>query len=144
MSRKLILTRDVSKSECPWLEIALRSGSSVYEYTGQTHGCFDTTKGVARMGMPDQTPFFEVPRDALDGLEVEVTIGDIMRAIAGEKELPESFYDNLEPHGPSAKSLKRDKEIRKIEWARKRALRRKLNRKKPLELPEVIDTGIEW
>ena len=57
------LTRDVQKSECPWLDRDMRKDEIVHRYSGYTYGCVGD--GVACTERPNETPFFEIPRDAL-------------------------------------------------------------------------------
>lgn len=64
MPEKLQITRDVTKSECPWLDADVPAGSVVYSYTGATYGCVGPD-GLAVTLEPDTTPFFQVPRDAI-------------------------------------------------------------------------------
>lgn len=59
------LLRAVTKKECPWLDEDLKKGMEVYIYHGVTYGCVQPT-GIAVTKKPDETPFFEVPRDAID------------------------------------------------------------------------------
>jgi hypothetical protein len=59
----MILNRDVTKTECPWLDEDLPAGLEVHQYNGCTYGCVGA--GVAVTMSPQQTPFFEVPRDAV-------------------------------------------------------------------------------
>lgn len=63
MAQSFILNRDVTKKECPWLDRTLRHGEEVFAYDGCTYGCI--ASGVAVTFKEGQTPFFEVPRDAL-------------------------------------------------------------------------------
>ena len=60
--KSFILGRDVTKKECPWLERTIRFGEVVHEYTGHTYGCVGA--GIA-CSFDGETPFFELPRDAL-------------------------------------------------------------------------------
>jgi hypothetical protein len=57
------LIRDVTKAECPWLDADLPAGMIVHPYTGCTYGCIGT--GIAVSKERGETPFFEVPRDAV-------------------------------------------------------------------------------
>lgn len=61
---KLTLTRDIPKSECPWLDDDLKSGAEFFEYSGHTYGCIGPY-GIAVSVEDGVTPFFEVPREAL-------------------------------------------------------------------------------
>lgn len=61
---KLTLTRDITKEECSWLDRDYKKGEEVYDYHGCVYGCvgFD---GLAVTEVEDQTPFFELPKEAL-------------------------------------------------------------------------------
>lgn len=59
-----IVVRDVPKSECHWLERTIRKGEIVHEYDGCTYGCVGAGRAVTFEA--GKTPFFELPRDALD------------------------------------------------------------------------------
>lgn len=61
--RKFSLSRDVTRTECPWLRRDLQAGETVFHYTGPTYGC--VADGVAVTEKSGEHPFFEVPRDAL-------------------------------------------------------------------------------
>jgi hypothetical protein len=61
---KYILTRDVPRIECPWLDWDMEKGEHVYAYTGCTYGCV-SDNGRAVSKVEGKTPFFELPRDAL-------------------------------------------------------------------------------
>ena len=56
------LTRDVTISECPWLDTDLPAGTEVEKFHGYTYGCIGS--GIAVCFSQDG-PFFEVPRAAL-------------------------------------------------------------------------------
>lgn len=64
MSKILVLTRDVTIAECPWLDRDLKAGETVWRYDGHTYGCVQPS-GVAVTLKAAETPFFEVPRDAI-------------------------------------------------------------------------------
>jgi len=59
-----VLNRDVTVKECPWLDSDLPKGTLVHEYDGCTYGCI-SYRGVAVTLIKDETPFFEIPNDAL-------------------------------------------------------------------------------
>lgn len=61
---ELVLVRDVLRSECPWLDRDLRAGERLFRYPGYTYGCVSPA-GIAMTEEAGQTPFFEVPREAL-------------------------------------------------------------------------------
>lgn len=56
------LVRRVTKKECPWLNRPFRKGEVVHEFTDCTYGCIGD--GIA-CSLDGNTPFFELPRDAL-------------------------------------------------------------------------------
>jgi len=60
----MILVRDVSVSECPWLDDDLYAGDTVFRFTQPTHGCV-SSKGVPCSIVEDEYPFFELPADAV-------------------------------------------------------------------------------
>lgn len=66
MAKQLILMRDVTKTECRWLDRDMTKGQIAFEYIGHTYGVVNTRTGIAVTLEADQTPFFELPRDALD------------------------------------------------------------------------------
>lgn len=59
------LVRAVTKDECPWLDEDLPAGLEVHKFNGCTYGCVGA--GIAVTRQPNETPFFEVPRDAVGG-----------------------------------------------------------------------------
>ena len=61
---KYKLIRDVTKKECPWLDRTFKEGEILYKYTGYTYGCID--EGLAVSEKLNETPFFELPYDALE------------------------------------------------------------------------------
>lgn len=63
--QKGILNRPVTKEECPWLGSSLPKGKTVYRFSGHTYGVI-SSDGVAVTEVADKTPFFEVPKDAVD------------------------------------------------------------------------------
>ncbi|HEY7765983.1 MAG TPA: hypothetical protein VG758_19825 [Hyphomicrobiaceae bacterium] len=56
------IKRDIDKREQPWMEI--RAGEIVYAYAGCTYGCIGAGLAVSRRR--GETPFFEVPKDAIE------------------------------------------------------------------------------
>ena len=60
---KRILYRDVSQAECPWLERDYLKGEVLHEFHGCTYGC--TSRKGRAMSLDGETPFFEIPNDAL-------------------------------------------------------------------------------
>jgi hypothetical protein len=60
------VTRDVTPTECPWLERVICRNERVFIYTGHTYGCVGPG-GVAVVKQPgSDEPFFELPRNALE------------------------------------------------------------------------------
>jgi hypothetical protein len=59
-----MLKRDVTPEECHWLREPHFAGDIVFSYHGPTYGCISPA-GIACTKMPEETPFFELPRDAL-------------------------------------------------------------------------------
>lgn len=65
--RQMVMTRDVSVEECPWLPEGIPSGTILDCYTGATYGCVSNSgRAMSEPGV--EHPFFEVPRDALSDL----------------------------------------------------------------------------
>ena len=65
---KLKVTRNVTTKECPWLDETISEGAEVFKYTGYDYGCISSS-GTA-VGLKDgETPFFEIPTDALSEIE---------------------------------------------------------------------------
>lgn len=64
MPKTLVLTRDVPIAECPWLDRDLKKGEVVWTYDGYDYGCI-SPRGIAVSAKAAETPFFEVPRDAV-------------------------------------------------------------------------------
>ncbi len=62
--RQGMIVRRISRRECPWLERDLRPGSVVYKYGGPTYGVI--ARGIAVSDRPGETPFYEVPLDAVE------------------------------------------------------------------------------
>lgn len=59
----MILSRAVTKAECPWLDEDLPAGLVVHKFTGCTYGCIGA--GIAVTRESGEHPFFEVPCDAV-------------------------------------------------------------------------------
>lgn len=68
MARKFVTTKRIDKSVQPWMQDdeAIEEGIVVYAYSGCTYGCVGD--GIAVTMRPDETPFIEVPRDAVKPL----------------------------------------------------------------------------
>lgn len=65
MARAFTIIRDVTPEECHWLTKTIKRGQIVYAYHGPTYGCIGA--GVSVTDQPNETPFYELPRSALDG-----------------------------------------------------------------------------
>jgi len=63
-TKKFQLTRDVTKKECDWLDRDYKKGEIVYEYPLYTYGRI-SNEGVACSDKDSESPFFELPADAL-------------------------------------------------------------------------------
>lgn len=61
---KVILNRDVTTTECHWLEEDIKKGTELFIYDGYTYGCIQPS-GTACSLVEGETPFFEVPTDAI-------------------------------------------------------------------------------
>ena len=61
---KYTIVRDVTKTECPWLDFDLKKGIPVYRYDGCTYQCI-SDHGVAVTMVNGKLPFFEVPWNAV-------------------------------------------------------------------------------
>lgn len=62
--RRRVLKRDVTVEECRWLDRTYKAGETVYLYSGATYGVIGPN-GTAVTEVVDETPFFELPCDAL-------------------------------------------------------------------------------
>jgi hypothetical protein len=58
------LIREVTPKECQWLDRVYPAGEIVYKYYGATYKCIGEN-GFAFCREADQTPFFELPNDAV-------------------------------------------------------------------------------
>ncbi len=63
---RFVVVRDVTKAECHWLAETVPAGRVVHRYYGPTYGCI--ASGIAVTDEPDETPFYEMPLDALKAL----------------------------------------------------------------------------
>ena len=61
---KLLLTRDVTPAECPWLSRTFIKDEIVYRFDGYTYGCI--SPGGIACSLDGAFPFFELPRSAVD------------------------------------------------------------------------------
>ena len=58
--------RYISMEEADWLPAHLRDpGARVFEYRGPTYGCIDWSHGFPVSEIPGETPFYEIPFDAV-------------------------------------------------------------------------------
>lgn len=62
---KFVLTRNVTKKECPWLDKGFKKGDEVYRYDGPTYGVI-SFGGIACTLEDGKIPFFELPTDAIE------------------------------------------------------------------------------
>jgi hypothetical protein len=60
---KYVVTRDVTKAECPWLDDEVKSGTQVHRFSGCTYGCI-SENGTA-VTFDKDGPFCELPDDSL-------------------------------------------------------------------------------
>jgi hypothetical protein len=60
--RVLVVTRDVTRQECPWLDDDIGAGTVVREYLGPTYGL--RGEGCIAVSRDGGVPFFELPSDA--------------------------------------------------------------------------------
>ena len=65
MSKQIKLNRDLSPTDFPWLSRPYIKGEIVYLYNGVTYGCIGHN-GIAVSEVENETPFFEIPRDAVE------------------------------------------------------------------------------
>lgn len=68
MPKVLVLKRDVTQKECPWLDADLLKGTAVWSYHGATYGVVSAV-GRAVTAKAAESPFFELPVDALEEKE---------------------------------------------------------------------------
>lgn len=64
-AKKGVLKRNITTKECSWLKPGLKKGSVVYRYDKHTYGCIGNN-GIAVSDEPNEEPFYEVPKDAVD------------------------------------------------------------------------------
>ena len=65
MAKKGILTRDLLKQEFSWLVEDLEKDKVVYRFSGCTYGLIGRN-GIAVSDKPDEDPFYEIPKNAVD------------------------------------------------------------------------------
>ena len=65
---KFKINRKVTQDECSWLDEDFEIGQIVFEYFGCTYGCISSS-GLPVTFAPDETPFFEIPADALTEMQ---------------------------------------------------------------------------
>ena len=61
---KLRTTRLITQEECPWINADIPIGTFLWDYCGRTYGVI-TANGRAVSAKLAETPFFEVPMDAV-------------------------------------------------------------------------------
>ena len=64
MPTVLVTTRLVTQLECPWLDADIPAGTTVWSFDGHDYGCI-TPYGVAVTAKAAETPFFELPANAV-------------------------------------------------------------------------------
>ena len=62
---KYIVIRKIYTDECPWLYNDISSGTILFGFPGHTYGCV-SGNGRAVTLKDGETPFFEVPKDAIE------------------------------------------------------------------------------
>lgn len=67
----MVITRDVTPEECPWLPQTLHAGTEVFRYYGYDYGCVSPNGVPVTLEAQDELPFYEVPRDAVGWADVE-------------------------------------------------------------------------
>jgi len=70
INNQVILSRDITTIECGWLDRDFKKGEVIYRYTGPTYGCIGPN-GTACTLEYGETPFFEIPLDAIDHIGVK-------------------------------------------------------------------------
>lgn len=63
--RDWIVTRAVTRDECPWLPRDIEAGERLFSYHGATYGVITPAGLPVSFTGTNETPFFEVPRDAV-------------------------------------------------------------------------------
>lgn len=64
-ARAMLVTRTVTRNECPWLDGDIAEGELLYECRQATYGCVAWTGVAATRDSDGGYPFFEVPRSAV-------------------------------------------------------------------------------
>jgi hypothetical protein len=64
-TKGLRVTRNVTRSDCPWLDRDIAENEVVYPFHGHTYGCIGPG-GIAVAETPDGHPFFELPATAVE------------------------------------------------------------------------------
>ena len=64
-TKKFRLKRNILKEECSWLDRDFHEGEIVFEYPLYTYGCIGKN-GEACSEKEWESPFFELPKDALE------------------------------------------------------------------------------
>ena len=65
------VVRTLTKDDCPWLDADIPKGTRVTIFHGHTYGVISRSGVAVTMGAAGDTPFFEVPRDALSASDSE-------------------------------------------------------------------------
>jgi hypothetical protein len=66
---KYRVKRLITKKECTWLDNDVKEGTIVHKFHGHTYGCISPNGIAITFHLPadnTHTPFFELPRDALE------------------------------------------------------------------------------
>jgi hypothetical protein len=63
-TKKFQLIRDVTVNECKWLDRDYKRGEIVFEYPLYTYASIGN-EGIACSEKDSESPFFELPKDAL-------------------------------------------------------------------------------
>jgi hypothetical protein len=66
LNDRVVLCRDLTKKECPWLDKDLKKGDVIYRFPRTSHQCVNTENGLACSYEHGKHPFFEIPFDAID------------------------------------------------------------------------------
>jgi hypothetical protein len=72
INNRIVLGRNLTRDECPWLDRDLKKGDVVYRFLKTTYQCINTENGIACSYEPGEHPFFEIPLDAIDHIGPDV------------------------------------------------------------------------
>lgn len=64
MAKVIVTSRVITQMECPWLDVDIPAGTQLWTYDGHSYGCV-SPGGVAVTAKAAETPFFEIPKDAI-------------------------------------------------------------------------------